>query len=151
MSTEKPPAEIWTLAQSHDVKLVPTAGLPKYILADSAEKRIAELEAELAKSREEVEELNATFDLQWKADMRAVEEWRKQDPDGRKLTLPDRKDQFLWLCRELAKTRETARELLEACQAALAAQGSASWNYHIEDQLQTAIARAKAGEKGASE
>ena len=66
---EKPPAEIWTLAQSHDVKLVPTAGLPKYVLAEVMEmlekannvvedqqhkiierqqKRIAELEAELA-------------------------------------------------------------------------------------------------------
>jgi hypothetical protein len=31
--SEKPPDEIWTLAQSHDVKLVPTAGLPKYVLA----------------------------------------------------------------------------------------------------------------------
>jgi hypothetical protein len=72
MSTEKPPAEIWTLAQSHDVKLVPTAGLPKYVLAQLVEmlekssnaveeqqheiierqqKRIAELEAELAKEQ----------------------------------------------------------------------------------------------------
>jgi hypothetical protein len=36
--SEKPPAEIWTLAQSHDVKLVPTAGLPKYVLAEKETK-----------------------------------------------------------------------------------------------------------------
>lgn len=61
-----------------------------------AAKRIAALEKEIA-------ELNLTFDLGWAADMRAIEEWRKEDPEGRKLRLPDREKAFLWLCHEVVK------------------------------------------------
>ena len=40
---------------------------------------------------EDREDLQATFDLRWKADMRAVKMWRDAHP-GKELTLPDHAD-----------------------------------------------------------
>ena len=45
------------------------------------------------------EELEATFDLRWKADMRAIQRWREAAP-GRELTLPDHADLCVWLLKE---------------------------------------------------
>jgi len=45
------------------------------------------------------EELEATFDLRWKADMRAIQRWREAAP-GRELTLPDHADLCVWLLEE---------------------------------------------------
>ncbi len=55
----------------------------------------------------ELEEYKQLFELQRKADARAVEAWRKEDPEGRKLRLPDRAKLFLWLCEQVAKAKET--------------------------------------------
>lgn len=56
------------------------------------------LRAELTKARAELtrvtaerDELQATFDLRWKADMRAIERWRRAFP-GRELKQPDHAD-----------------------------------------------------------
>jgi hypothetical protein len=46
-----------------------------------------------------VEELNlrqASFDLRWKADMRAIKLWQKAHP-GKELTWPDQTDLVVWL------------------------------------------------------
>lgn len=49
------------------------------------------------KSAEQIAELERTFDLRWKADMRAIKRWRKDDPHRRKLVLPDHADLVVWL------------------------------------------------------
>jgi hypothetical protein len=63
------------------------------------------LEAKVRELSEENEELQLAFDLSWDAQMRAVAEWRKQDPEGRKLKLPDMKDHTLWLITELSEAQ----------------------------------------------
>lgn len=69
---------------------------------------IEELEAKLAKSEAQCEELAAlanefrtTFNLRWKADRRATERWRSQDPEHRSLTIPDHADLCVWLLEQL--------------------------------------------------
>lgn len=58
---------------------------------------------ELQKAEQDLADLETTFDLQWKADMDAVAIWRKEDPEGRALKLPDRRNQFVWLCRKVVE------------------------------------------------
>lgn len=66
-----------------------------------------------ARVREERDELQQTFDLQWAADMRAVARWRAAG-EGRDLTLPDRACLVVFLL-----------EKLEGAEAAAAAMGDA--------------------------
>lgn len=57
----------------------------------------------------EKQELERIFDLQWEADMRAVEAWRAESP-GRDLTLPDRSEMTRWLLsRALAAEAQVER------------------------------------------
>jgi hypothetical protein len=131
--SEKPPTEIWTLAQSHDVKLVPTAGLPKYILADSAEKRIAELDHLLRESQEQTRVQAVVYEGRERRDKTRIAE----------------------LEAELAKAREAARELLEAMSQAIGRHNAEiSWPSRMCTCSQCREFRpliAKAGDKGASE
>jgi hypothetical protein len=165
MSTEKPPAEIWTLAQSHDVKLVETAGLPKYVLAESAEKRIAELEAELAKEQMSMVTITteslkrACEDGSFCHDMAyAIAGERDSLKRALATAIHEQGQQFKLreaVEAELANARETTRELLEACgdvlddlelvEPSLSEEALLAAPIRI---LKTAIDRAKAGEKG---
>lgn len=52
----------------------------------------------------ELEIAEATLDLQSNASQRAVEAWRKQDPESRRLTMPDLSNHILWAFTELADT-----------------------------------------------
>ena len=63
------------------------------------------------KQAEQAEELQATFDLQWKADMRAVERWRKEKPSERELQMPDRADMCFWLIGQVAELERTVDAL----------------------------------------
>ncbi|WP_439372966.1 hypothetical protein [Bradyrhizobium sp. DASA03120] len=54
------------------------------------------LRAELAAAKEQAAELQDIFDLQWDADMRAVQRWRAANP-GNELVLPDRANLVVWL------------------------------------------------------
>ncbi len=56
-----------------------------------------QLEAELA-------EYKASFELRWKADMRAIERWRGNDP-AKELILPDHADLCVWLLSEVDRLR----------------------------------------------
>ena len=47
----------------------------------------------------ERDELQAAFDLRWKADLRAIEKWQKQT--GEKLVWPDHGDLCIWLLGQL--------------------------------------------------
>ncbi|MFH1744271.1 MAG: hypothetical protein ABIH23_35160 [bacterium] len=65
--------------------------------------RIVELEAEVA-------DYEATFDLRWKADMRAIKRWREAHP-GNDLVQPDHADLCVWLMEENAKLRDRIARL----------------------------------------
>lgn len=69
------------------------------------EHRIKELEEELA-------ELQASFDLRWKADMRAIKRWHKDNP-GNELTWPDHTDLCCWLMDQLEKETEACAEAVQ--------------------------------------
>ncbi len=69
---------------------VPAGGVRKLIESgESQATRIAELEQEKADEQ-------ASFDLRWKADMRAIKRWQAEQP-GRELTWPDHADLCVWL------------------------------------------------------
>lgn len=57
-------------------------------------------EERVKEALEERDELEALFDLQWKADQRAVKRWREAHP-GNDLVLPDRADMVVWLMEQL--------------------------------------------------
>jgi hypothetical protein len=65
--------------------------------------------------KQELREMEASFNLRWKADMRATERWRKAGPD-RDLTLPDHADLVCWLMSRLAATEKTNATLREKLQ-----------------------------------
>jgi len=50
--------------------------------------------------REVAEELGFTFDLRWKADMRAIKMWQAAHP-GNDLVWPDHADMVVWLLGEV--------------------------------------------------
>lgn len=50
---------------------------------------------------ERITDLERTFDLRWRADIRAIARWRSAAP-GRDLTLPDHADLCVWLLEEIA-------------------------------------------------
>ena len=54
--------------------------------------------------RVERDELRATFDLRWEADMRAIKMWQEAHP-GNELVWPDHADMVVWLLEQLDKVR----------------------------------------------
>lgn len=74
---------------------------------DETAAMLRRLHARAVAAEAEAEELQRTFDLRWKADMRAIKRW--QDATGRTLTWPDHADAVVFLL-----------EKLDAAEAALA-------------------------------
>lgn len=73
--------------------------LPEQKWIDAAirqETRAIAAEAECARLRAEVEALRGTFDLQWKADQRAIKRWQAAHPDKQHIW-PGRTDLVVWL------------------------------------------------------
>jgi hypothetical protein len=60
----------------------------------------AQEQPEIDTLRNEVAELRATFDLRWKADMRAIKMWQEAHP-GKELVWPDHADLVVWLMEQL--------------------------------------------------
>ena len=58
--------------------------------------------AELADLKTERDDLQTSFDLRWKADMRAIKAWQTAHP-GNDLVWPDHVDLCLWLMEQLNK------------------------------------------------
>ena len=56
----------------------------------------AEAADTIARLRAEVEALRGTFDLQWKADQRAIKRWQAAHPDKQHIW-PGRTDLVVWL------------------------------------------------------
>ena len=72
------------------------------------------------KAEAQRDELQAIFDLQWKADQRAIHRWQGDDP-SRALTWPDRTDLTMWLLEKL-ETVERERDEANKCIEVLRAQ-----------------------------
>ncbi len=71
----------------------------------------------------ENDELNALFDLRWKADIRAIKRWREANP-GNDLVVPDHADLVVWLLERLdngaqqtlqEQAKESLKEIAENC------------------------------------
>ncbi|MCK1670352.1 hypothetical protein [Bradyrhizobium sp. 150] len=60
----------------------------------------------VAEAADELETFERSFDLRWKADMRAIKRW--QAATGRKLTWPDHADLCVWLLEELERVKNGA-------------------------------------------
>lgn len=71
-----------------------TKGLPAAI------EEIALLRTELAQTRQALAALQATSDLRWDADMRAIRRWQRDAP-GRLTLWPDQVDLICWLLEQL--------------------------------------------------
>ena len=61
------------------------------------------LMASAPKLKADLEDMQRTFDLRWKADMRAIKRWQEAHP-GNDLTWPDHADLVVWLMEQLAAT-----------------------------------------------
>lgn len=57
---------------------------------------------------ERIKELEFTFDLRWKADMRAIALWRKKT--GKQLTWPDHADLVVWLLEQLEEKKQCSQQ-----------------------------------------
>ena len=61
---------------------------------------------------EEIDSLQSTFDIRWKADMRAIKRWQKAHSDnpGAELIWPDHADLVVWLMGETERWKTIHRE-----------------------------------------
>ena len=73
----------------------------------------------LACALRELDEMEASFDLRWKADMRGIERWRKEKPKERDLTWPDHADMVVWLMVELDQLESLNADLRKEINAIL--------------------------------
>ncbi len=74
-----------------------------FLIALCATIAMASFVVHLAKDqrlRAEIDELHASFDLRWKADMRSIKAWQAAHP-GKDLVWPDHVDLVLWLYAQL--------------------------------------------------
>ena len=55
---------------------------------------------DLRRIADDIEEHRYSFDLRWKADMRAIERWQGAHP-GKELVWPDHADLVVWLLEQL--------------------------------------------------
>jgi hypothetical protein len=61
---------------------------------------------------EDLAEMKVTFDLRWKADMRAIKMWQAAHP-GHELVWPDHADMVVWALGEIQRLRESLTRIWE--------------------------------------
>src|SRR5690606_40771852 len=85
-------------AMTDNIKLPPLAeGNVAHLIAAQA--------AEIERLQRELDELQQSFDLHWRASMRAIKRWQEAHP-GSDLTWPDHADLVVWLLEQLDAARE---------------------------------------------
>lgn len=75
-------------------------------------------EKELAKAKVDLAEMQATFDLRWNADRRAIERWRAEQPAERELRSPDHADMVVWLMQQFDGLMNDVKRAEEAFEKA---------------------------------
>ena len=73
------------------------------------QKVVDPLKLVLSLAQDELKELESTFDLRWKADMRAINRWKEAHPE-KPNTWPDRTDMVVWLLEEQEKMLQPMTE-----------------------------------------
>lgn len=63
----------------------------------------------LLRARQQIAELEALFELRWKADMLAIKRW--QQATGRTMTWPDHADLLCWLMKQLDYAEKKVKRL----------------------------------------
>jgi hypothetical protein len=86
--------------------IVHQAFIEAYMRAGDSRKEYDEIQMshlrnEMQAARDERDDLQRVFDLQWKADQRAIKRWQEAHP-GNDLVWPDRADMVVWLMEERA-------------------------------------------------
>ncbi len=71
---------------------------------------------EVQKIKEDLEELQATFNLIWKAQQRAIQMWQQKTGQG--LNWPDKASLIVWLMEENESLREQCQSALQRAQVA---------------------------------
>ena len=84
----------------------------QWVRADEAAAAITALEADVTEARAQVDEHDQLFELQWKADMRAIEWWRLSHP-GNELVMPDGARLTLWLLEQLTLAHAALKPFAE--------------------------------------
>ena len=102
------------------------------ILRKVAAETVQDLEAKLEELAQNNMELEASFDLRHKADMRAIARWRAAAP-GRELILPDHADLCVWLLEQLEENHRLYRNLLSRSEALAGAFRDAYDRYRIRE------------------
>lgn len=82
-------------------------------------------------TKEKIEELEAVFDLRWKASQRAIKRWQQAHP-GNDLVWPDHADLCVWLMEELDK-RTAERSQDERCLRRMLAHAYAGEHLYGDD------------------
>lgn len=75
---------------------------------------IPEMRAALKVVIEELAERDRSFDLRWKADMRAIKRWQAEKPAERELVWPDHADLCVWLMGRLDSLEAGVRYVIES-------------------------------------
>jgi hypothetical protein len=88
--------------------IVRQAFIEAYMRAGDSRKEYDEIQ--MSKIRDERDELQQLFDLQWKADQRAIKRWQAAHP-GNDLVWPDRADMVVWLMEQQERLRAALSEL----------------------------------------
>ncbi len=75
------------------------------------EEQIARLWDQVYRLRQELDEKACTFNLRWKADMRAIKMWRAAT--GRTLEWPDHADLVVWLLQQIRRRDRMIRNMFQ--------------------------------------
>jgi hypothetical protein len=84
---------------------------------------------------ERIADLERTFDLRWKADIRAIARWRAAAP-GRNLTMPDHADLCVWLLeRDDERKRQYEEKFAQAKQEKFQSSGDAEAEGYFQGRI----------------
>lgn len=104
--------------------------------AEQAEAEKARLQARVEELEGEKAEHDASFDLRWKADMRAIKRWQKSHPKWQDVW-PDHADLCVWLLERIATLEaqlKQAAHIIDLYFAPWGAAKGAEWEFLSHDQ-----------------
>lgn len=107
-----------------EVKRLEDRTFVSHQMADARLDVMHQQQEEIERLQAELAERDASFELRWSADMRAITRWRAEDPQPRDLIMPDHADLVVWLLKRLEAEAELLAEARKEYLAGLGFQGS---------------------------